>query len=60
MSMSTAQADRRPDGHIILDSPVTLPDVLDLLIVGGGPSEPRVRFERRSSGCRRSSSRWTT
>ena len=46
----TTVADRLPDGHIILDAPVTLPPVLDLLIVGGGPLGTACAFRAKELG----------
>jgi len=38
------------DGRVILDSPVDLPDVLDLLIVGGGPTGTAAAFRAKELG----------
>jgi thioredoxin reductase/ferredoxin/pSer/pThr/pTyr-binding forkhead associated (FHA) protein len=40
----------RPDGTIVLDPPVELPDVLDALIVGGGPFGTAVAFRLKELG----------
>ena len=31
-------AETLPDGTFVLDEPVVVPEILDLLIVGGGPA----------------------
>ena len=46
----TTVSDRLPDGHIILDGPVTLPPILDLLIVGGGPLGTATAFRAKELG----------
>ncbi len=46
----TTLSDRLPDGHIILDTAVTLPPVLDLLIVGGGPVGTACAFRAKELG----------
>ncbi|MCH9031104.1 MAG: FHA domain-containing protein [candidate division Zixibacteria bacterium] len=38
------------DGFIVLDKPVDLPEVLDLLIVGGGPGGSTVAFRAKELG----------
>src|SRR5262249_20613907 len=38
------------DGTYILDKPVTLPDVLDVLIVGGGPFGTAAAFRAKELG----------
>ncbi len=40
----------RPDGSIVLDTPVELPDVLDTLIVGGGPFGTALAFRLKELG----------
>ena len=47
--MNTA-AIRLADGQVILDSRVDLPDVLDLLIVGGGPMGTACAFRAKELG----------
>jgi thioredoxin reductase/pSer/pThr/pTyr-binding forkhead associated (FHA) protein/ferredoxin len=44
--------DRLADGTIVLDSPVALPEVLDLLIVGGGPVGTACAFHAKELGIR--------
>ncbi len=39
-----------PDGVFILDQPVQLPDVLDIIIVGGGPAGTAAAFRARELG----------
>jgi thioredoxin reductase/ferredoxin len=39
-----------PDGTFIVDKPVTLPDVLDVLIVGGGPFGTAAAFRAKELG----------
>ncbi len=39
-----------PDGTLILDRPAALPDVLDMLIVGGGPAGTAAAFRARELG----------
>jgi pSer/pThr/pTyr-binding forkhead associated (FHA) protein/thioredoxin reductase/ferredoxin len=46
----TAATDRLADGQLILDSPVSLPEVLDLLIVGGGPMGTACAFRAKEFG----------
>jgi thioredoxin reductase/pSer/pThr/pTyr-binding forkhead associated (FHA) protein/ferredoxin len=48
--IGAALSDRLPDGHIVLDTPVTLPGVLDLLIVGGGPLGTACAFRAKELG----------
>ncbi len=43
----TTVSERLPDGHLVLDQPVILPDVLDLLIVGGGPAGTACAFRAK-------------
>jgi ferredoxin/pSer/pThr/pTyr-binding forkhead associated (FHA) protein/thioredoxin reductase len=50
MSTSVTQTDRLADGRIVLDSPVALPPVLDLLIVGGGPMGTACAFRAKELG----------
>lgn len=38
------------DGTLVTDEPVTLPDVLDLLIVGGGPAGTAAAFRAKELG----------
>ena len=38
------------DGTLILDTPVTLPEVLDVLVVGGGPFGTAVAFRAKELG----------
>jgi thioredoxin reductase/pSer/pThr/pTyr-binding forkhead associated (FHA) protein/ferredoxin len=40
----------RPDGSIVLDPPVALPEVLDALIVGGGPFGTAAAFRLKELG----------
>ncbi|MDX1547368.1 MAG: FHA domain-containing protein [Rhodothermales bacterium] len=40
----------RPDGTYVLREPVALPDVLDLLIVGGGPAGTAAAFRAKELG----------
>jgi thioredoxin reductase/pSer/pThr/pTyr-binding forkhead associated (FHA) protein/ferredoxin len=42
----------RPDGSIVLDPPVELPDVLDAVIVGGGPFGTAAAFRLKELGRR--------
>ena len=42
--------DVRPDGTITLDPPVELPDVLDAIVVGGGPFGTAVAFRLKELG----------
>jgi thioredoxin reductase (NADPH) len=44
--------DRLADGTIVLDSPAALPEVLDLLIVGGGPVGTACAFHAKELGIR--------
>jgi pSer/pThr/pTyr-binding forkhead associated (FHA) protein/thioredoxin reductase/ferredoxin len=44
------QPETLPDGTVILDSPVTLPPVLDLLIAGGGPLGTAAAFRAKELG----------
>src|SRR5215475_675478 len=39
-----------PDGTFIVDRPVTLPDTLDVLIVGGGPFGTAAAFRAKELG----------
>jgi thioredoxin reductase/pSer/pThr/pTyr-binding forkhead associated (FHA) protein/ferredoxin len=50
--MPDAQAplETRPDGSIVLDPPVALPEVLDALIVGGGPFGTAAAFRLKELG----------
>src|SRR5262245_897380 len=41
-----------PDGTIVLDDPVSLPAVLDALIVGGGPFGTAAAFRAKELGLR--------
>ena len=50
MSQPITHTDRLPDGRIVLDTPVTLPPVLDLLIVGGGPMGTACAFRAKELG----------
>ena len=45
-----AISERLPDGNIVLDVPVKLPAVLDLLIVGGGPLGTACAFRAKELG----------
>jgi thioredoxin reductase/ferredoxin len=42
--------DVQPDGSLVLDQPVKLPDVLDVLIVGGGPLGTSAAFRAKELG----------
>ena len=42
--------DVRPDGTLTLDPPVELPDVLDAIVVGGGPFGTAVAFRLKELG----------
>ena len=42
--------DVRPDGSVVLDPPAELPDVLDALVVGGGPFGTAVAFRLKELG----------
>jgi pSer/pThr/pTyr-binding forkhead associated (FHA) protein/thioredoxin reductase/ferredoxin len=46
----TTMSDRLTDGQLILDAPVALPSVLDLLIVGGGPLGTACAFRAKELG----------
>ena len=46
----TAVSDRLADGQLVLDSQVSLPEVLDLLIVGGGPMGTACAFRAKELG----------
>ena len=48
MSDTPSQTER--DGSLILATPVTLPDVLDVLIVGGGPYGTATAFRAKELG----------
>jgi thioredoxin reductase/pSer/pThr/pTyr-binding forkhead associated (FHA) protein len=48
--MNANGPDVAADGTIQLDSPVTLPDVLDVLIVGGGPFGTAAAFRAKELG----------
>jgi thioredoxin reductase/pSer/pThr/pTyr-binding forkhead associated (FHA) protein len=50
MSAQAGHADRTADGSIVLESPVTLPPVLDMLIVGGGPVGTACAFRAKELG----------
>ena len=39
-----------PDGRLVLDTPVALPDVLDVLVVGGGPAGTAAAFRAKELG----------
>ena len=39
-----------PDGRLVLDTPVALPDVLDVLVVGGGPAGTGAAFRAKELG----------
>ena len=39
-----------PDGTLVLDDPVTLPDVLDVLVVGAGPAGTAAAFRAKELG----------
>ncbi|HSR51564.1 MAG TPA: NAD(P)-binding domain-containing protein [Acidobacteriota bacterium] len=41
---------RLPDGTLVLDQPVSLPQVLDMLIVGGGPTGTAAAFRAKELG----------
>jgi pSer/pThr/pTyr-binding forkhead associated (FHA) protein/ferredoxin/thioredoxin reductase len=43
-------SERLPDGRLILDTPARLPDVLDLLVVGGGPVGTACAFRAKELG----------
>ena len=43
----SASNDVLPDGHLVLDAPVVLPDVLDVLVVGGGPAGTAAAFRAK-------------
>ena len=38
------------DGALVLNSPVKLPDVLDMLVVGGGPAGTATAFHAKELG----------
>ncbi|MGQ0735152.1 MAG: FAD-dependent oxidoreductase [Acidobacteriota bacterium] len=42
--------DLRPDGSIVLDPPVELPEILDAVIVGGGPFGTALAFRLKELG----------
>ena len=48
--MSTAPIEIAPDGSYPLTPPATLPDVLDLLVVGGGPAGTAAAFRAKELG----------
>lgn len=52
MSGKEARTDVAADGSLILDTPVDLPEVLDLLIVGAGPFGTAAAFRARELGLR--------
>ena len=52
MSEKEPRTDVAADGSLILDRPVELPQVLDLLIVGAGPSGTAAAFRARELGLR--------
>ncbi len=43
-------SERLPDGALVLDEPVRLPEVLDALIVGGGPAGTAAAFRAKELG----------
>jgi len=45
-----ASSEVQADGTVILNKPVTLPPVLDLLIVGGGPGGTSAAFRAKENG----------
>ena len=40
----------RDDGNLIVDQPVELPDVLDILVIGGGPAGTATAFRAKELG----------
>lgn len=40
----------QPDGVFVLDQPVRLPEILDLLIIGGGPAGTAIAFRAKELG----------
>ena len=48
--MSDTAVETQRDGSLILAAPVTLPDVLDVLIVGGGPFGTATAFRAKELG----------
>ena len=50
MTAAPARPDTHADGLLVLDTPVTLPDVLDVVIVGGGPFGTAAAFRAKELG----------
>src|SRR5687768_12469750 len=50
MAEARAPFETRPDGSVVLDPPVTLPETLDALIVGGGPFGTAAAFRLKELG----------
>jgi thioredoxin reductase/pSer/pThr/pTyr-binding forkhead associated (FHA) protein/ferredoxin len=48
--MAGAHFETRPDGSVVLNTPVQLPEVLDALIVGGGPFGTAAAFRLKELG----------
>ena len=50
VTVPPARHETQPDGTLILDAPVTLPDVLDVVVVGGGPFGTAAAFRAKELG----------
>jgi thioredoxin reductase/ferredoxin/pSer/pThr/pTyr-binding forkhead associated (FHA) protein len=50
MAADNPRPDVAPDGTFILDNPVALPEVLDMLVVGGGPFGTAAAFRAKERG----------
>ena len=40
----------KPDGMLIVSSPISLPEILDMLIIGGGPAGTAAAFHAKELG----------
>ena len=50
MHLMNANSDLSPDGTFVLKQPVRLPEILDMLIVGGGPAGTAAAFRAKELG----------